>query len=171
MKQLDLFERCTPEDVEPKKDGDKWVLYVDGAARNNPGPAGIGIYILKNDKPLHKKGFYIGIKTNNQAEYLALLCGVFLCKEEMAYNDALYIMSDSELLIRQLKGEYKVKKPHLKDLYAVACTLLSSVQYSVCHIVRENNVIADALANLGLDKKVHVPQPFSDMLQKHDISL
>lgn len=171
MKQLDLFEHCLPENVTPAEDGTKWQLYVDGAARNNPGPAGVGIYIVKNEQPLHKKGFFVGTKTNNQAEYLALLCGIALCKEEMQPNDALFVMSDSELLVKQLQGAYKVKKPHLKPLHALAMELFSSLRYSICHVRRENNTMADALANEGIDKKVPVPDHLHDLLYAYGISL
>lgn len=171
MKQLDLFEQCSPKDVVPKKNGNKFLLYVDGAARNNPGPAGVGIYIVKNDDPLQKTGFFIGSKTNNQAEYLALVFGVALCKEHMSSDDALYIMSDSQLLINQIKGAYKVKMPHLKPLYGLVMDLLQPLQYSVCHIRREYNTMADALANSGIDKKVKVPEALISLLHTHGISL
>src|ERR1700733_1037262 len=84
-----------------------WKLFIDGAARNNPGPAGAGIYITKNDKPFKKLGFYLGVKTNNQAEYGALLLGLHALKATWDSRDHLDIISDSQLLVRQFKGEYR----------------------------------------------------------------
>src|ERR1700736_5606512 len=95
MKQMSLFS--FPEKSNPEKphnnpphlsaDVVKWQLFVDGAARNNPGPAGAGIYILKNGTPFIKQGFYLGSKTNNQAEYLALVLGLCQLRSVMKPAD------------------------------------------------------------------------------------
>lgn len=151
--------------------GDVWKLYVDGAARNNPGPSAAGIYLLKNDKVIEKRGFFLGLKTNNQAEYLALLLGMLVLQKHMKINDTVSIISDSELMVKQLKGEYKVRMVTLKPLFALAHAMLYMIKGTVKHVLRHHNTEADAMANYGLDKKVPVPQEFIEALRKHEILL
>ena len=81
MTQLTILGDCSDPIREPKKESTTWKLFIDGASRNNPGRSGAGVYLLKNEKPVYQEGFYLGIKTNNEAEYLALLLGVFSCKK------------------------------------------------------------------------------------------
>ena len=102
MKQLSLFDDCVFTVTKQTKKGLHWKLFVDGASRKNPGKAGAGIYLVKEDKSILKKGFYLGTKTNNQAEYLALILGIFYAKKYMAKNDMLTIFSDSELLVKHM---------------------------------------------------------------------
>ena len=171
MSQLSLLDDCT-DPIKPKKKTSKvWKLYIDGASRNNPGQSGAGVYVLKDDKLAYKEGFYLGIKTNNEAEYLALLLGIYSCKKLLFPEDLLYVVSDSQLLVRQIKGEYKVRKPELKKLYDVAFTLLHGVNYSLCHVLREYNKNADKLANQGVDKGTPVPKDFLKLLDDHGISI
>lgn len=170
MKQLNLFAECHPKPVKPKH-GAQWKLFVDGASRKNPGLAGAGIYILKNDIVVFNKGFFLGNKTNNQAEYLALMLGIFFCKKQLdAVNDTLLIFSDSELLVKQLTGQYRVKNEQLKALQHLALELLKDISYSICHILRAYNQEADALANQGIDKKAKPPESFITFLNRHEIS-
>lgn len=171
MKQLSLFADCSPLNNPTKPQASEWRLYVDGASRNNPGPSGAGVYLEKDGKPIYEAGFYLGSKTNNQAEYHAMLLGVFYCKQHMAPDDVLYIISDSQLLVRQMKGEYKVKKPHIKLLYDLAWRLLEGLNYSFCHVLREYNKQADALANQGIEKRKLVPELFVQFLQRHGVTL
>ncbi|MGE0010084.1 MAG: ribonuclease HI family protein [Candidatus Babeliales bacterium] len=171
MSQLKLFNSCHPTPPEPKVGGSRWTLFIDGASRKNPGIAGAGVYLLKDDMPNFQKGFYLGHKTNNQAEYLALLLGIFHAKEHLKKVDALYIISDSELLIKQMKGEYKVKNQPLKELFDIAHLLLKDVSYTLCHVRREKNIEADELANVGIDKKGKVPESFIALLKSHGLSL
>lgn len=135
-----------------------WELYVDGAARNNPGPAGAGFYLARDGKAIEQLGFYLGHKTNNQAEYLALLLGAYYAQIHIPQGELLIIKADSQLMVRQITGEYKIKHPELIRLYAILKTLLDSLHYRVMHIPREQNKIADKLANMGIDKKIAVPQ-------------
>jgi ribonuclease HI len=153
MEQLSIFG------TSPKKRC-QWELFIDGAARNNPGPAGAGIYLLKENIPVLQKGFYLGEKTNNQAEYLALLLGLFLAKNHLQDNDVLLIKSDSQLLVRQLTGQYKIKDLTLCNLFTCAKQLLVGLSYEICHILRDQNRVADNLANHGIDKKIKVPREF-----------
>lgn len=140
--------------------GDRWQLYVDGASRHNPGLSGAGVYLLKNNVPVVKQGFFLGIKTNNQAEYSALLLGIFFAQRHMAPEDVLLINTDSELMVKQLSGEYKIKNSHLLILYNCIKERLATMNYAVRHVMRKDNSIADKLANLGIDKKLPVPQEF-----------
>jgi len=128
-------------------------------------------FLLKNDKPVEQRGFFLGKKTNNQAEYFGLLLGLFYLKKHLCNGDLLLVVSDSQLLVRQLQGKYKVKHPHLKPLYKLACFLLDDIAYNVVHVLREENTEADALANQGVDKKRKPPALFLDLLRKHEIPI
>lgn len=146
MTQLSIFK-------EDAKTYNIWKLYIDGASRGNPGHSGAGIYLLCNNKTVIKSGFYLGNKTNNQAEYLALLIGLAELKHKIIPNDYLEIISDSQLLIRQLSGHYAVKNEKLKTLYLNAKELLIGINCKFKHVLREENTVADELANIGIEKK------------------
>jgi len=146
-----------------------WKIFVDGASRNNPGASGAGIYIIKNDRVVEKLGYYLGIKTNNQAEYLALIIGLLFLKEKIAPQDLVMIYSDSQLLVRQIEGAYKVRNPLLLPLYGVVKKLLVPMKYDIAHVMREDNSNADALANLGIDKKILLKSAEVDFLHEHEI--
>lgn len=168
-RQLTFLDDCTPPSQEVSYGAREFYMYVDGASRNNPGKAGIGIVIKKSDTVVAKHGYYVGIKTNNEAEYLALIIGLFIAKELISSQDMLYIMSDSELLVRQLKGEYKVKSLILRPYHTHVLILLEQFTYSLCHVRREFNQDADALANDGIDAKRTVPLEYRDALRNYDI--
>jgi len=126
---------------------------IDGASRGNPGPAGIGAVVEFGDgRPPMELCAYIGETTNNVAEYRALL----LALEEAgrhASGDALTVYSDSELLVRQITGRYKVKAEHLRPLYLEACRRLRAFPAArILHVGREENRKADLLANLAIDQ-------------------
>jgi len=126
------------------------VLYIDGAARDNPGPAGIGIVIKHAGRIVAEIGEFIGPTTNNVAEYRALLRALEEAKARGA--KAVEVRSDSELLVKHLKREYKVKSPDLSPLYLEANRLLTSFsRYTVTKIPRGENAAADALANRAID--------------------
>lgn len=148
-----------------------WTLHVDGASRNNPGKAGAGVYGTCNGKDVFKKGIFLGVKTNNQAEYLALLYGLFSLKKQLKKGDKVSLYSDSQLLVRQLLGEYRVKAPELIQLHKVAVHFLQEIDGKIFHIMREKNPVADALANEGIDKKHPLPHDFAEFLTHHGISL
>ena len=129
----------------------KAILYVDGAARGNPGPAGIAAVIQdEGGNPIASFSRRIGSATNNQAEYQALIAGL-----EKVVNLGIReveVRSDSELVVRQLSGRYRVKNAALKPLYQRVKQLLSSIEsFTISHIPRERNVEADRLANRALD--------------------
>ncbi|MCB0416000.1 MAG: ribonuclease HI family protein [Bdellovibrionaceae bacterium] len=133
--------------------GREFVLYCDGAARGNPGPAAFGYVILEGDEKVAEAGECLGIATNNVAEYKGLIHGLRHCLELGAA--AVRVRTDSELMTRQLNGQYKVKSPHLVPLFQEARELLRQFQNSqVEHVRREHNKDADAMANKALDKKI-----------------
>jgi len=128
------------------------VAHTDGGARGNPGPAGYGVVI--QDEAGHKVGAlsqYLGHQTNNFAEYQALIAALEYALEHGP--KALKVISDSELLVRQIKGVYKVKHPTLQDLHARAKELIARLEwFSIGHAMREQNQEADRLANEAMDK-------------------
>jgi ribonuclease HI len=127
------------------------VIYADGAARGNPGPAGIGVVIEdERGRVLKEVSQFVGHKTNNQAEYMALIQGLEEAAEYQA--DAVQVRLDSELLVYQLEGEYKVKSPLLKPLRNQAQKLLARYKVvGIEHIERQYNRAADKLANRAID--------------------
>ena len=127
-------------------------IYTDGASRGNPGHAGTGIVILdKNGKVLDQFGEYIGKATNNVAEYKGLISALKKAKKYLPCSVSL--MLDSELVVRQIKGEYRTKDETLKAYLEFASQLLSEFdRYEVKHIPREKNKAADRLANQAIDR-------------------
>jgi len=128
-------------------------MYIDGASKGNPGPAGIGIVIYDGDDRLVGKiSSYIGKKTNNQAEYTALLRAI-----ELAIyfkTKVLKIRSDSELVVRQINGEYQVANANIKNLYEKVMELKKQIpNFKIEHVMRNFNEKADFLAKKASDKK------------------
>ena len=131
----------------------QWVTAnVDGGARGNPGPAGYGVYIRAADgTPLAQLSEYLGVRTNNFAEYSALLAAL----EHAMSNGyrALKVISDSELLVRQMTGQYRVNSPDLKPLYEKARSLVRRLdKFAIEHVLRAKNQHADRLANDAMDR-------------------
>jgi ribonuclease HI len=127
-------------------------IFTDGGSRGNPGPAAAGVVILgaAGDTPIFAGGFYIGRATNNVAEYQGLING--LTRAAQLGATSVDVFSDSELLVRQINGQYRVKNAGLQPLYAKAAELLRGFRHSkVTHIPRERNEAADALANKAMD--------------------
>lgn len=149
----------------------EWTLFVDGASRKNPGPSGAGIYIEKNGVLHLKDGYFLGIKTNNQAEYLALLLGLFMLQEHLESGDTVRIVSDSQLLVRQLQGMYKVKELHLQSLHAICKKMINEWRATIIHVLRDHNTQADAMANHGVDSKKFPPKHYSALLKSYGIVL
>ena len=137
---------------------DHYTMFTDGACRGNPGPAGVGIMCLKNQRLLWQKGFFIGTATNNIAEYGAVIIGLqLLLSKVQGARVGLEILADSQLLVFQLNGTYKAKSLHIQQLLAQAKQLLQHFNWTARHIPRAQNVVADKLANAGLDKKTPLP--------------
>ncbi len=129
------------------------VLYCDGASSGNPGESGIGAVLLLEDKT-YEISEHIGTATNNIAEYTALIKGLSRAKALKIKN--LKIFLDSELIVKQIQGSYKVKSENLKALYHEALSHLKSFKsYTISHIPREQNKRADALAKKAAAKISH----------------
>ena len=129
------------------------VLCTDGASRGNPGPAGAGAIITdEKGATLTEKAVYLGEATNNQAEYQALLIGL---QEAVKLAPArLIVRMDSELIVKQLKGEYRVRNRDLQPLHTRARELMEQLNdVKVMHVPREENVYADRLANQAIDNR------------------
>ena len=129
-------------------------LYCDGAARGNPGPAGAGAVIVNPAGHIVAKiGKFLGEETNNVAEYMGLILGLKRAKA-MGIKE-LEVLADSELVVKQLNGDYAVKAEHLQPLHAEAQALLKAFdQIEVRHIPREENGQADAMSNRAIDERL-----------------
>ncbi len=133
------------------------VVYIDGGARGNPGPAGAGVVVQSADDGtvLFEGGFFLGRATNNVAEYRALLEG--LARARKLAGGQVEVRSDSELLIRQMRGEYRVKSENLRELFERAqrlCESFPGVRFT--HVRREQNKQADRLAQRAINLKRNV---------------
>ena len=130
---------------------DAIVAHVDGGARGNPGPAGFGAYITDaKGGRLAELSEYLGHQTNNFAEYSGLVAALEWALEH-GYK-AVKVVSDSELLVKQIKGEYKVKSESLMDIYQEAKALIRKLDsFSIRHVLRHENKDADRLANSAMD--------------------
>jgi probable phosphoglycerate mutase len=133
-------------------DAAEFVAYIDGGARGNPGPAGYGVRIEDASGTLVEELHGgIGIATNNTAEYNGLLAALRWAKHHGART--LHVRADSELLVKQMRGEYRVKHPGLQPLHAQARTLVADIGVVTFeHVRREKNREADRLSNLGMDE-------------------
>jgi probable phosphoglycerate mutase len=141
-------ENPSPRDAAPAKA----VAHIDGGSRGNPGVAGAGVYLEREGRPWKGLYFYLGRRTNNFAEYSALLQALRYALDHGVRS--LEVFSDSELLVRQLHGRYRVKDATLKELYAQAQELIGKLgKFSIRHVPREENREADALANKAQDEK------------------
>jgi ribonuclease HI len=137
---------------------EKITVQFDGGSRGNPGPAGIGIVLRAADgTPLVTLGRFIGRATNNVAEYRALIAALQEARKLGARRIA--VRGDSELIIRQLTGQYRVKSPDMKPLYEEAQALLGEFESSkIEHTLRGKNELADKLANRAMDTRRDVTE-------------
>jgi len=142
------------KDITPLKK--QLYIYADGASRGNPGEAGAGIIIFsKNGKVIKKIKRYLGNTTNNVAEYLALI--IALQEALKLKADVVHLFSDSELIVRQIKGIYKVRERKMRALsYQLKKLLSKFIQYDIICIDRRKNREADKLANLAIEEKVGI---------------
>ena len=128
-------------------------LFTDGASRNNPGESGAGIFIMRDGARLEGIARYLGTTTNNIAEYTAAIIALEHAVKLGASSVRLH--ADSELMVKQLNGQYKVKNEGLKPLYMKAKDLIAKIgSVEVKYIPREQNKEADALANKAIDEKI-----------------
>jgi ribonuclease HI len=129
----------------------KGILHTDGGARGNPGPAGIGVVLTdESGEVIGEVAEGIGVQTNNEAEYKALIAGLELAMAKGVTDVEVYM--DSKLVVHQVKGEWKIKSDHLRQLAVKARNLLNRFHHaSVSYVPRESNADADRLANQGMD--------------------
>lgn len=146
MKQNPLF----PEPVATKSVP---TAHIDGGARGNPGPSAYGVVVRSAEgKVVAELGRYLGLQTNNFAEYSGLLAALEYGKQQGF--SAMKVFSDSELLVKQIKGQYKVNSPGLRPLFEQAKKMISHFQhFSIQHVFREQNRDADRLVNKVLDEQ------------------
>ncbi|NYE56753.1 ribonuclease HI family protein [Carboxydothermus ferrireducens] len=136
----------------------KYKVHIDGGSRGNPGPAASAMVIYdENGEVLYEKSKYLGITTNNVAEWEALK-GAFLALTFLAQKHGKVeaeIFADSELMVKQFNGQYKVKDEKLKEIYAEVKKLAANpaLKVTLSHVYRENNKAADRLVNLELDRQ------------------
>ena len=126
-------------------------LFCDGACRGNPGPAAIGAVLLDpNDNEIKTISHKIGLATNNESEYKSLIEGIKVCLSSLPEGSGVQIYMDSQLVFKQIQGQYKVKNERLKPLFLQARQLLNELySWNIHHIPREKNNRADELANLA----------------------
>ena len=148
MTQKSLFEAPQPR---PATNAIK--ANIDGGARGNPGPSAYGVVVRDSTGAvIAELSDYLGIQTNNYAEYSGLLAALDFAVREKHLS--LKVLSDSELLVRQMQGRYKVKSPGLIDLYDRARALVRKLEhFSIDHVLRESNREADRLVNQVLDSR------------------
>ncbi len=137
----------------PPTEGTRLILRTDGASRGNPGHAAAGIVIQRESgEVIVRDKRYLGELTNNQAEYLALIEGL---RAVAALKPAVVtVKMDSELVVKQMRGDYRVRSPELLPLYHEAQALVAALpQVRFAHVMRGENKLADALANEALDER------------------
>src|SRR6266550_530849 len=146
----------TEPEAPPARFEGAYTAYIDGAARGNPGPASYGVVIRRPDgKPLESLGKYIGRHTNNVAEYYALIAALDYALANGIKR--LRVQSDSQLIVNQIKGLYKVKHPDLRPLHERAKKLAAGLEaFAIQYVPREQNREADAAANAALDNTAGV---------------
>ncbi len=130
-----------------------WITaYCDGGSRGNPGPSGYGVYIQdEGGKALAELSEFLGKRTNNYAEYSGLLAALNFALEQG--HPRLRVVSDSELMVKQIKGQYRVNSLELRPLYDEAKRRISGLeQFRIEHVLRGKNQPADRLANLAMDR-------------------
>lgn len=132
-------------------------LFADGGSRGNPGRAASGAVLVAPDGSiLREVGRFLGVATNNVAEWNALLSGLEAARELGLHS--LAVRMDSELVVKQLRGEYRVKHPDLQPLHRRALALLRQFSHvDVQHVPRKQNVLADAVVNRVLDQEASAP--------------
>lgn len=129
------------------------VAYVDGGSRGNPGTAGYGAHILDGEgKVMANLSGCLGVRSNNYAEYAGLIAALDYALANQF--EKVTVFADSELMVRQIRGVYKVRSPNLKRSFQEARTLIGRLKvFSIRHIPRSRNREADRLANLAMDKQ------------------
>ena len=141
-------------------------IYIDGASKGNPGEASYGVVIKEKDRVIMLAG-YLGKMTNNEAEYQGLLAALTWAVENRM--EEVTIFSDSELIVRQIRGLYRVKHPDLKPLFTEAKLRIAALPggFRIEHVPRERNRDSDRLVNMALDRAESSPE--DDVVVVHEI--
>jgi ribonuclease HI len=148
-----LWPADSPVQAPPKS----ITAFCDGGARGNPGPSGFGVYIEdERGQKLAELSEFLGIRTNNFAEYSGLLAALeFALRYD---HPRLRVISDSELMVKQIKGQYKVKSPDLRPLFEEAKRRIEGLEFfQIQHVLRNKNREADRLANEAMDRGMKKP--------------
>lgn len=128
-------------------------VYIDGGSRGNPGPAGGGFAVVENGKPTLKGSEFFDEKTNNQAEYLALRLALREVYAKFGDQTELNCFMDSQLVVEQMNGNYKVKSENVRPLFQEVRRIADQFKsFSISHVPREENYLADHLANQAMDR-------------------
>jgi ribonuclease HI len=147
-------EKHTPEDTAPGRNRteDLITAWCDGGSRGNPGPSGYGVVVQDAQKQtIGELSEFLGRKTNNFAEYSGLLAALEFALAH--HHPRLRVISDSELMVKQIKGQYKVNSPELRPLYDEAKRRIAQLEsFQIQHVLREKNRRADELANDAMDR-------------------
>jgi len=156
-----LFPEKSPASPASPAASSAWITaYCDGGSRGNPGPAGFGVFVQdETGKAVAELSEYLGKQTNNYAEYSGLLASLNFALEKG--HSRLRVVSDSELMVKQIKGQYRVNSPDLKPLYDEAKRRIARLeQFRIEHVLRGKNQQADRLANLAMDRGMgRAPEP------------
>jgi probable phosphoglycerate mutase len=148
-----LFPDKSLASPSPAATSSAWITaYCDGGSRGNPGPSGFGVFLQdESGKAVAELSEYLGKQTNNYAEYSGLLAALNFALEKG--HSKLRVVSDSELMVKQIKGQYRVNSPDLKPLYDEAKRRIAGLeQFRIEHVLRGKNEHADRLANLAMDR-------------------
>jgi ribonuclease HI len=139
---------------------DSLQINTDGGSRNNPGPAAIGVYASTGGKEVFTISQYLGIATNNEAEYQGVIYALKYLKEKEVTSSSITFVLDSELIVKQITGVYKVKQNHLQELKSQVLNLIAELTLNkqikdlkFVNVLREKNKEADKLVNLALDSQ------------------
>lgn len=139
---------------------DSLQINTDGGSRNNPGPAAIGVYASSEGKEIFTISHYLGIATNNEAEYQGVIYALEYLKKNEVSSPSLTFVLDSELIVKQITGIYKVKQEHLQKLKNQVLSLIAELTLNkqikdlkFVNVLREKNKEADKLVNLALDSQ------------------
>ena len=168
MPSSDFFEDSDADrqglfdQAEKKVPASYLVAYVDGGARGNPGPSGFGVVVQdEKGRPVAELSEYLGKQTNNYAEYSGLLAALKYAVQHGCKS--LKVFSDSELMVKQIKGQYKVNNPALKELHGKARQFIGALDsFNITHVLRGRNADADRLANEAMDRGMkRVPESAS----------
>lgn len=130
-------------------------VYIDGGSRGNPGPSGGGFAVFQNGKVIKKGSEYFGEKTNNQAEYMALRLALREVYDKFGdENLEVNCFMDSQLVVEQMNGNYKVKSKNVQPLFQEVRRIADQFKnFSISHVPREENYLADNLANQAMDRQ------------------